>query len=115
VLDALKAFGLHLAQPLPSQQSDEPEIFYLWPEHERAYQVFCRCVTQWRWTGMDGTRTGLDYPAVEIVMREASGRRSGFRPADRALLWQEIRALEIGALKAWAADRKTKTQNRNTQ
>lgn len=65
--------------PQPLQQ-DRPQDFELWPEHARAWMVYTLCRTQWRkqpvWTGgpMGGGALvwlweGLDYVAVEILMR----------------------------------------------
>jgi len=43
----------------------EPEIL---PENFEAVQVFSACSTQWRQT-FSGLRSGLDYSAVETLMR----------------------------------------------
>ena len=52
---------------LPGATEAEEEDFYLLPENHKAWELFCACSTQWR-VGMAGP-TGLDYPAVESVMR----------------------------------------------
>jgi len=39
------------------------------PENWEALQVFLACQTQWRYAGMTGVRTGLDYTALDVVMR----------------------------------------------
>lgn len=101
--EALAAFGLHAEGSLSHTKDPPPGVFYLWPEHVQAFAIFRDCGTQWRWS-MEG-REGLDYPAVESVMRRHSGRRSGFRPKDEARLWGELRTLELGALTAWADQR----------
>ena len=41
--------------------------FDLWDENHEAYELFIQCQTQWN-TSMAGI-TGLNYPAVESVMR----------------------------------------------
>ena len=103
---ALRAMGMHAEGPLSHRADGPPGVFYLWPEHVQAFAVFRGCATQWR-TSMNG-REGLDYAAVEIVMRDASGRRSGFRQKDARRIRQEIQVLEFAALDAWADQREGK-------
>jgi len=55
-------------RPAPS----EPEpTFEVWPENWPAWEAFHLCATQWRHAPMGGL-LGLDYPAVEIVLRAHS-------------------------------------------
>tara|TARA_R110002049_G_scaffold30388_8_gene104230 strand:- start:96 stop:353 length:258 start_codon:yes stop_codon:yes gene_type:complete len=52
---------------IPAEQaSDDYEV---WPENWPAVQVFVACATQWRRAGLEARRHGLDYTAVESVMR----------------------------------------------
>lgn len=74
------------------------EVFELWPEHEAAWAVFMSCAaTQWRLvaTGL-GTvgYQGLDYGAVEVVMRMRGVPRKARRHA-----FDGVRVLEAEALK----------------
>lgn len=50
-----------------------------------------RCQTQWRHAGMDGVITGLDYTAVESVMRL-------MRIKNRGEVFDGVQAMEYGAL-----------------
>lgn len=53
------------------KQKAAPSNFDLWPEHAKAWDVYLGCRTQWVktvWpTGM--VWEGLDYSAVDVVMR----------------------------------------------
>lgn len=73
----------------------------MWPEHARAWVFFCEsCSTQWRLGGMCGP-TGLDYTAVLSVIQ--------FEEADQEQarqLFEQIKLIERGALKAMAEARK---------
>lgn len=63
------------------------------PENWEAVQLFWRCRTQWRRAGLTGIPTGLDYPAVESVMR-----MTGIE--DTAGTLQKLQLVELGALEA---------------
>ena len=39
------------------------------PENWEAANLFLKCCTQWRYAGMAGACTGLDYNGVDVVMR----------------------------------------------
>lgn len=80
---------------LPGATEAEEEDFYLLPENHKAWELFCACSTQWR-VGMAGP-TGLDYPAVESVMRMLYVKQKH----QKDLLWR-IQHLERGALAAWS-------------
>ena len=58
-----------------------------------AVSVFCGSATQWRVAGMGGA-TGLDYPAVESVMRMCAIR-------DTADTLARVQVLEATALDVW--------------
>lgn len=61
-------------------------------DNREAFEVFIGCQTQWRVGGM-GTRTGLDYTAVEAFMRITQVRK-------RADVFGRVRLIELGALQA---------------
>lgn len=63
----MAAFGLS-PEALPDEEEEETDYRVL-PENWETVQVFIRCATQWRYAGMAGQPTGLDYSAVESVMR----------------------------------------------
>lgn len=65
------------------------------PENWGALQVFLKCSTQWRYAGMSGLRTGLDYQAVESVMRMTG-------VADTSDTFWRLQLIEDEALKALA-------------
>ena len=72
----------------------------MWPEHVRALAFFREsCETQWR-ASMGGF-TGLDYTAVLAVIQ--------FEEPDKAQakeLFEQVKLIERGALKAMAEARK---------
>ncbi|MEX2475068.1 DUF1799 domain-containing protein [Marinobacter sp.] len=75
--------------------SEEADDYPVLPENWDALQLFLRCATQWRYAGMAGVRTGLDYPSVETVMRMTGTRNK------RETFWQ-LQLIEDEALKALA-------------
>ncbi|NQV83922.1 MAG: DUF1799 domain-containing protein [Rhodospirillales bacterium] len=46
---------------------DAPEIFTLWRGNETPARLFFASDTQWRFAGMSGTVTGLDYAGVRAT------------------------------------------------
>jgi hypothetical protein len=80
----LAVFGL---PPLPDQ---DPEVFAVWPDNWTAVELFCSLATQWR-VGAMGGFLGLDYPAVESVMRIR-------RLPERAELFGAVQIMERAAL-----------------
>ncbi len=86
--DDAAAFGL----VLPTQPADE---FELWPEHVPAVELFYAVQTQWR-VLPSGHFQGLDYPAVESLMRM---RR--YPVKQRAALLAELQIMELAALAVW--------------
>jgi len=40
----------------------------LWPENLPAVHLYLACDTQWRYAGLSGAPTGLDYAGVQAVM-----------------------------------------------
>lgn len=80
---------LGIAPPTPQA----PREYAVWEEHWQALQVFLACRTQWRIiAGMAGAQhQGLDYPAVESVMRMRGVE-------DTAQVLGQLQQIEAGAL-----------------
>ncbi len=62
--------------------------------------LFFACATQWTHAGMAGTRTGLNYQAVDV--------RAAKMPEFQALdldeqnwVWEGLQVMEAAALKVW--------------
>jgi hypothetical protein len=70
-----------------------PDEFEIWPENDVSLGVFLRCSTQWRYRteGECSRLTGLDYPAVETVMRLCEVEKTGE-------VFNDIRAMELAIL-----------------
>lgn len=75
-----------------------PVEVYLWPDNVTAWQCWCAVQTQWR-VGMAGA-TGLDYAAVEALLRI-----NGIRGDQRRELFADLRIMEGATLRAWGEDR----------
>lgn len=97
--DAMAFFGLVPDRPIGPAAS-AGEVFYLWPENLPAWSLFMDCGTQWR-SDASGSRTGLDYQGVHIVMVEWHG----LAPRKRRERWGAIRLLERACLQAWSEKR----------
>lgn len=92
-----------LAALVPDDRmEEEAQVFYLWPEHVPAYELFERLQSQWR-IGMQGC-TGLDYGGVIAWLRETVPKRTR-----RAELLDELQIMEYAALGYWAERRKEAT------
>ena len=61
----------------------------LWPENLPAVLLYLDCDTQWRYAGLSGAPTGLDYAGVRAVM-DLQAVPSDAHPA----LFQDLQALE---------------------
>lgn len=74
---------------------DDERPFEVWPENMEAVELFCVLANQWRAiAGFAAVRfLGLDYAAVEAVMRMRNVRQK-----DRARLFSDIRVMEAAAL-----------------
>lgn len=70
---------------------DFDETVEIWPENWLAFEVFAAMQTQWR-AGMNGA-TGLDYAALEPVMR-----LHGIPKRKRAEVFEAVRLMEGEAL-----------------
>lgn len=80
-----------------AKDSGCPEIQ---PANLITVRLFFTCATQWIYAGMAGTRTGLNYQAVEI--------RSAKLPEFQALdleqqnwVWEGLTQMESEALSVW--------------
>lgn len=82
-----------------AEPTDDREPWYLWTEHEQALGLWTAVQTQWRHAGMDGTRTGLCYAGVQVVLAHR------VRPALRKRRFADIQIMERAALDAWAEQR----------
>lgn len=67
----------------------------VWPENWEAVQLYLFLQTQWRTTGMDGARVGLDYRAVHA---ELEGRGM----LDHEPMMVKIQVMEYAALEVYA-------------
>ncbi len=69
-------FGaLGVAVPAAAIDDEDEAAITVWDVNAEAVKVFWRSATQWRWTGLSTWSSarlvplGLDYSAVEVVMR----------------------------------------------
>lgn len=76
-----------------------PNEYEVWPENWDALQLFLACSTQWRYSGMTGAPTGLDYTAVMAVLPMYSDV-----PRDTM---DRVRILEATALRELRKQRET--------
>ncbi len=70
-----------------------PEEFEIWPENDVSLGVFLRCTTQWRHRQHGDTSriTGLDYAAVESVLRM-------YQVKSKREVFEDVRAMELAVL-----------------
>lgn len=74
----------------------ESNLFEIWPENLEAVRVFCQCMTQWRVVGggfAPPIWMGLDYAAVDAMIRHA-----GHRGKKARLIFADILTMEAAAL-----------------
>ena len=92
--DDLAALGATPAQiaELADAAGDEPaeQHFGVWEENWETVLIFLRLSTQWRYGGMGGA-IGLDYPALESVLRMR-------RVKNRGEMLDQLRVMERAAL-----------------
>ena len=84
MLEDAQLFGIEMPD-----QSTEPELYEVWPEHRESLLMFLRCQTQWR-MGPSGA-TGLDYRVVLELLRL-------YNIKDRKAAMDEIQIMEARAL-----------------
>lgn len=70
------------------------EDFEVWPENWEVVQMFLRCQTQWRTTGMGGV-IGFDYGAVAWLFRLHGVK-------DQRALLEDLQIMEAAVLAAFA-------------
>jgi len=80
----------------------------MWPECAAVWQLWERLQTQWRYAGMQGQPTGLDYAGVTAFLRATGYDRS--RRRNLAQAFDDLTAMEHAVLKAWA-ERQEKKAN----
>ena len=70
-----------------------PDEFEIWPENDVLLGIFLRCTTQFRHrpVGQGSIITGLDYAAVETVLRL-------HRIKNKAEIFDDVRAMEMAIL-----------------
>jgi hypothetical protein len=64
--------------------------FEVWEENWEAVQMFLRCQTQWRTSGMGGI-VGLDYGAVAWLLRL-------YRVKDQRTLLEDLQVMEAAVV-----------------
>ena len=94
-LAELGASEEEITAALAAREPDEEEPFELWVENVEAFAIFTSLETQWRVVAGFGASAwlGLDYTAAEALMRI---RR--VKPAARAELFADLRAMELAVL-----------------
>lgn len=85
----MATFGDVLTSPAQADAID------LHPSWAASANLFLSCATQWRRSGLDGDRTGLDYAALAVVARARGIRLS-------AAIMDDLQAMEAEALIAWS-------------
>lgn len=84
-------------------ETPPPAWFVVYPENWAAVMLFVSLSSQWRIGGM-GEVFGLDYAALEVVMRIQ-------RLKDRRALWADVQVMESAALAVFAEARKKHQPN----
>lgn len=80
-------------------QAPEPEVFPVLEENWPAVCLFLQCQTQWNYlSGMTVMRTGLNYQAVETVMRLC------YADQNQVDLFNRLQVIEREALATFNAD-----------
>jgi hypothetical protein len=72
-------------------QCQAPE---LWPANVASVNLYLAADTQWRYAGMDGARTGLDYAGVRALMSLRA-----IPATDRPALFADLQTLEEAQLR----------------
>lgn len=90
------SFGVSIDRPPEDEERDEKNVFLVWDKNWPALTAFLAVETQWRVVsrGMTGVlqRLGLDYAAVDVVLRRLKVRNSVFA---------DLQLMERAALKAF--------------
>jgi hypothetical protein len=91
VAEAAAAFGLYCED----ESVVDDDEFWLWPENEEAFWLWCAIQTQWQ-KDME-RRVGLNYAGVESCMR-----MRGIKKKDRPQFFALMQAMEYAALEVWS-------------
>jgi hypothetical protein len=91
--EAFAAFGL-----VPEAEMEIEEEFHLWPENVAAFNLWLSIQTQWR--SDNGQRTGLEYPGIDICIRNQAVPKK-----QRSWYFATMQAMERAALDEWAKER----------
>ncbi|WP_041523595.1 DUF1799 domain-containing protein [Gilvimarinus agarilyticus] len=75
------------------------------PANELIVRLFYAASTQWSYAGMSGTRTGLNYPAVE-TRASKNPDYAGLALEHQELVWDGLQRMEVAALKQWQSEAK---------
>lgn len=86
------------AATLAKHVAEELELF---EDNVRSVTVFDLMDTQWDRAGMDGTRVGLKFSRAPIFMRMA-----GVERADRDQVMEDLKVMELEALRVYAENAK---------
>lgn len=89
----MAAFGAPTEMLDSLKEASVSEEFEVLPENWPIVDLFLRLQTQWRFSGM-GSATGLDYNAVDVVMR-----RLRIEDGDGAI-FAGLQVMEVAALNA---------------
>ena len=80
---------------LPEKKDDD---FWLWPEHLNAFDLFMRCQTQWRISGL-GQVTGFCYDSVLAIAKL-------YEYDDLKSIIEDLQIMEIKAIEILNKDKK---------
>jgi hypothetical protein len=91
--EAFAAFGL-----VPEEAPVLEDDFFLWPENVAGFNLWLAIQTQW--LSDMGSRTGLNYPGVDIVLRHLDAPKK-----EKRSYFATIQVLERAALEEWSRER----------
>lgn len=63
-------------------------------------RLFFACTTQWNYAGMAGTRTGLNYQAVDVRAAKMPDFQT-LNLEDQNWVWEGLQVMESAALGVW--------------
>ena len=77
---------------------EKEEDFELWPEHQNVFDLFMRCQTQWRISGL-GQVTGFCYDSVLAIAKL-------YEYDDLKSVIEDLQIMEIKAIEILNKDKK---------
>lgn len=80
--------------------AEPAEDYDLWPENVPVWAAWLAVQTQWRYAGMAGVPTGLDYAGVHAALQ-----LGGAPEAERTQWFALLRSMEAATLDEWARKR----------